>query len=355
LNRDFENRPARTWIKNHPFKKAFLLIIRAAVPGRFLLASLIFVSILFMGIAGWVSSKGSEQAGIPAVSSNSAEGVFRPLANKAYAGALKEPDASPSPAEASQSESSIRTKEEWIRLRLVTYNVHKCQGLDRLTLPGRIASVLKNLNPDIVALQEIVGAGPRGRGQEEEIGEILRMRPLLEPALLLRGHPYGNALLSRFPIKNHAACDLSQKNLEPRFCQRVDLLIDGHPVHLYNVHLGTSWKERERQAKQLASFLSDPSVKGPKILLGDFNEWFKGPATQTLCETFQSLDIRPFLKWPKTYPGFLPVFQIDQMYYKGPVQIVKVEAPRNWSTMIASDHMPLVAELKIRVDGEASQ
>ncbi len=99
-------------------------------------------------------------------------------------------------------------------------------------------------------------------------------------------------------------------------------------------------------------FLCDPSLKGPKILLGDFNEWIKGPATETLCGTFQSLDIRPFLKWPKTYPGFFPVFHIDQFYYQGDVQVVKVEAPRTWSAMIASDHMPIVAELKIRVGNE---
>ncbi len=341
-------------MRNHPLKKAFPLILRAAVSGRLPRASLIVLPILFLGIAAGVRWNGSEQPGVPVESSRSAEGLFQSVVNEAKAEAPngKESDARPIPAEASRSASPVQTNDEWIRLRVVTYNVHKCQGLDRRILPERIASVLKDLKPDIVAMQEVVGAGPGGRGQEEEIGKILNLKPLLEPARQVRGRAFGNALLTRFPIKSHAACDLSQKNLEPRFCQRVDLLIDGHPVHLFNVHLGTSRKERGLQARQLVPFLSDPSLKGPKILLGDFNEWIKGPATETLCRTFQPLDIQPFLKWPKTYPGFLPVFHIDQFYYNGLVKVVKVEAPRNWSTIVASDHMPIVAELKIRIDGQ---
>jgi len=238
-------------------------------------------------------------------------------------------------------------RHELLRLRIVTYNVHKCRGMDGRTHPGRVASVLERLKPDMVALQEVIGAGPHRKGQEEEISDHLGMVSVLAPARTLRGHPYGNALLSRLPIKYHGTYDLTEAGLEPRFLQRVDISLQGHRIHIYNVHLGTSREERTRQTRKLIHFLSDPALRGPKILLGDFNEWRKGPATKLLAESFQSLDLFPFLRWPRTYPGILPIFHIDHIYYQGQVEIIKVTVPRTLSTFVASDHMPILVELQI--------
>ncbi len=281
-----------------------------------------------------------------------ARSAFRSVKTVGPAGeSSRAPELKPHFTSFSPSEdSSMTSKHETLRLRVATYNVHKCQGMDGRTQPERIASVLRELKPDIVALQEVVGAGPQGVGQEQEIGAILGMQPVLAPARILRGRFYGNALLSRWPIEEQVSFDITQDGREPRFCQRVDLVIRGQRVHFYNVHLGTSRKERTEQARKLIPFLSDPAVTGPKILLGDFNEWIKGPATETLSKNFQALDLFPFFRWPKTYPGIFPIFHIDQIYYQGRVEILKVEAPRNFSTLIASDHMPLLAELQIRLN-----
>jgi endonuclease/exonuclease/phosphatase family metal-dependent hydrolase len=240
-----------------------------------------------------------------------------------------------------------------ISLHIATYNVHKCRGMDGRTRPSRIASVLEGLRADVVALQEVIGAGPGGRGQEEDIGARLNMVPLLAPARILRGHPYGNALLSRFPINQHITYDLSQHGYEPRLCQRVDLLMGEHSIHIYNVHLGTSRAERSRQAALLIRILEDPKVPGPKIVIGDFNEWRRGPASKLLSERLDSLDLAPFLQWRRTYPGVFPVFHLDHIYYQGPVEIIKVEVPRKWLCLVASDHIPLVAEVHIRIKGES--
>ena len=240
-------------------------------------------------------------------------------------------------------------RNEPLCLRIVTYNVHKCRGMDGRTHPERIASVLERMNPDIAALQEVIGAGPRGPGQDERISQRLGMASVLAPARMLRGHLYGNALLSRIPIHHHTVFDLSENGLEPRLLQRVDLSFQGHRIHLYNAHLGTSQRERGRQAIKLIHFLSDPSVRGPKILVGDFNEWRKGPATRLLAEAFQGFSLLPFLKWRRTYPGILPIFHLDHIYYRGPVEVLKVEVPRTLSTLIASDHMPIMMELRISV------
>ena len=122
----------------------------------------------------------------------------------------------------------------------------------------------------------------------------------------LRQHQFGNVILSRYPIVHHSQYDLSWRTASRAHCQRADLDIDGQVLHVYNVHLGTAVLERRYQARRLASFVHDRRVTGPKVLLGDFNEWMKGLATKTLSSLFESVDISQYLKRRRTYPGHLP-------------------------------------------------
>ena len=92
-------------------------------------------------------------------------------------------------------------------------------------------------------------------------------------------------------------------------------------LHVYNVHLGTAVLERRYQAKRLASFVHDRRVTGPKMILGDFNEWMKGLATKTLSSLFESVDISQHLKRRRTYPGLFPVVHLDHIYYEGRVEV----------------------------------
>lgn len=238
-------------------------------------------------------------------------------------------------------------------VRVATYNIHKSRGLDGRTDVKRIAAVLKSLHADVIALQEVVGPGAKTTGQEEELAMRLGMVPMLAPARTYRGHPYGNAMLSRLPISRQLVCDISQAGLEPRLCQRIDIVLEGHTIHLYNVHMGTSAHERARQAKKLVSFVMDDHVRGPKILVGDFNEWLKGPATELLNSRLKSLDLVTHLKWQRTYPGILPFLHLDHLYYAGHIEVVKLHIQRRWPALIASDHLPLVAELRISVKEDA--
>ncbi|MBI3264508.1 MAG: endonuclease/exonuclease/phosphatase family protein [Acidobacteria bacterium] len=237
-------------------------------------------------------------------------------------------------------------------LRVATYNVHRCRGLDGRTLPRRISDVLADIRADIIALQEVVGAGPRGADHAEEIGALLGMGWIMAPARHLRGHHFGNVVLSHLPIKHHAQYDLSWRTCEPRCCQRVDLAVnDDHTLHLYNVHLGTALLERRHQASRLAAIVHDRRVSGPKVVLGDFNEWMRGLATKMLTERLQSVDLRRYLKRRRTYPGLFPILHLDHIYYQGPVDVVGVELPRTRKSLVASDHLPLVADLRVGFGG----
>jgi endonuclease/exonuclease/phosphatase family metal-dependent hydrolase len=170
----------------------------------------------------------------------------------------------------------------------------------------------------------------------------------MAPTRLLRRRPYGNVILSRFPIRHHVQYNLSWKTCEPRGCQRVDLAIGAHTLHVYNVHFGTAVLERRNQALRLAAIVRDRRVTGPKLVVGDFNEWLRGLATATLTELLQSIDIFAHLKRRRTYPGFFPIVHLDHIYYQGRVEVVSVELPRTRRSLIASDHLPLVANLRIR-------
>jgi endonuclease/exonuclease/phosphatase family metal-dependent hydrolase len=235
-----------------------------------------------------------------------------------------------------------------VTLRVATYNIHRCRGLDRRTDPSRIADVVASLEADVVALQEVIGPGPDGMGQAEEIAAKLGMTPVMAPVRLLRGRPFGNAIIGRFPVCAHHRHDLTWRGREARGVQRVDLQLDKGILHVYNVHLGTALLERRAQAVHLARILDAPTTGEPCVMLGDFNEWLRGPATRVLTERLGSLDLRGFLlKRRRTYPGVLPFLHLDHIYYRGDVEIVAADLKRTRLALMASDHLPLIADLKI--------
>lgn len=244
-------------------------------------------------------------------------------------------------------DESKRTRQ----VRVATYNIHRGRGLDGRTRIERIASVLASVDADIVALQEVIGASPLKPGQAAELGAALGMGWVMAPTRHFRTALFGNVVLSRFPIRHHVQHDLTWKTCEHRGVQRVDLAIEDDTLHFYNVHLGTSLLERRHQAAKCATFVHDRRVVGPKIVLGDFNEWARGIAKDILAERLQSIDLSKHLKrGGRSYPGFFPVLHLDHIYYEGKVEVMKVSMPRDRMALIASDHLPLVADLKIGFD-----
>src|SRR5437763_5902086 len=159
-----------------------------------------------------------------------------------------------------------------------------------------------------------------------------------------RGRPYGNALLSRWPIVSSCGMDLTWANRERRGCIRADLKTSHGTLHLFNIHMGTSYFERRHQVRSLlASKQIVEDISGPRVLVGDFNEWIKGLTTKMLSEKFESLNLELHIRKRRSYPGLLPLFHLDQIYFDRPLTVDKAELIRSRQSKIASDHLPLVA------------
>jgi len=127
--------------------------------------------------------------------------------------------------------------------------------------------------------------------------------------------------------------------------QRVDFEIAGRPFHVYNVHLGTSILERRHQSRRVAKIVVDDGVKGAKIVLGDFNEWLRGIATRALSASLKSLDLSHYVGRKATFPGLLPVLHLDHIYFDGAIEFTSVSVVRNRFSTMASDHLPVVADI----------
>jgi endonuclease/exonuclease/phosphatase family metal-dependent hydrolase len=119
-------------------------------------------------------------------------------------------------------------------------------------------------------------------------------------------------------------------------------------VHVFNVHLGTSFFERPHQARVLLSedVLQGRELSGPRIVVGDFNEWTRGVATKLMSGNFQSVDRRAF-RLRRTYPGLLPVLHLDHFYYDKGLELDSFQLMRTRLALVASDHLPLIGEFRI--------
>lgn len=216
-------------------------------------------------------------------------------------------------------------------------------------LPHRIVEVLREVGADIVALQEVlnVDGGRREESQARYIAEELGLHYSFGENRRVDGGGYGNLILSRFPLAHERNYDLSQRGREERGCQRADAMLPhGGVVHVYNAHLGTSYRERCRQGRRLvrSDILRGADLKGPRILLGDFNEWFPGPASRLLAGHFGCVDIRVHLGRRRTYPGPMPIFHLDHVYFDDALEIERARLHRSRKALVASDHLPIVAD-----------
>jgi endonuclease/exonuclease/phosphatase family metal-dependent hydrolase len=244
-----------------------------------------------------------------------------------------------------------------VRLRLLTYNIHKCiGGLDRRYRPERIEAAIRHYEPDIVILQEVdEGARRSNRDRQVDLlaeGTGLRHGTWFPNVRVRGGGAYGNAILSRFPLVESRNIDLTVPGKKRRSVLhascRIPLSRGGRArtLHIFNLHLGLSGRERGRQLKRFLE--SHPFVglhqKTPIVVGGDFNDvWGTLGGLYLVPAGFQGHG-RP----QRTFPAYAPVRALDSIYVKGDVRIASMYRSHLGVAKQASDHLPLFAELEIR-------
>src|SRR5262249_51041126 len=153
-------------------------------------------------------------------------------------------------------------------MRIATYNIHKGRGMDGRTSIKRIVNVLAELDADIIALQEVFALCDSHEGQVETLASELGLQRAFGCTRHHRGRPYGNAILSRWPILQWQEMDISWHHRERRGCVRVDLKTPFGILHVFNIHMGTSYFERRHQVRSLLSSKQlHEDVAGPRVLV----------------------------------------------------------------------------------------
>jgi endonuclease/exonuclease/phosphatase family metal-dependent hydrolase len=231
-------------------------------------------------------------------------------------------------------------------LTVASYNIHRGVGLDRRLDLDRIAAVIAELRADVVGLQEVIRAdgGPLA-DQAAYLAARLGMDLIMGETRAHGAGIYGNAVLTRLPVKGSARCDLSCGTREPRGCLRVDLSVGDRVLHVFVAHLGLAFRERREQVSVLGRFIrASAQLAGPRVLVGDFNEWHRGPVTRGFRREFSS----PMRRMRRTHPAMFPLFALDRIYWDVELEGEAFHVHRSRLARVASDHLPVTARLRVR-------
>lgn len=243
-----------------------------------------------------------------------------------------------------------------LTITVTSWNVHKCiGGLDRRYDPQRTIAAIAATAPDVVLLQEVAQNGRRFRN-ERQIDLLADGLGMAHRSYFVnvrfgphRGE-YGNAILSRAPIAATENVDLTIPGKKARSVLHAELRLAaaaGHTrtLHVFDLHLGLG--ERERRA-QLARLLASRPMLAihahtPVLVAGDFNDVYGSLGRRLLVPAGFRGPARP----PRTFPAWAPLRALDSLYVRGDADLVELQRPADRRTRAASDHLPLVARIRV--------
>ena len=236
-------------------------------------------------------------------------------------------------------------------MRIATYNIHKCVGVDRKYSPERIVQVLREIDADVIGLQEVLCHSHLHKRdhQADFIAKALGFEFVLGKNRQIKGADYGNAILSRFPILSSRNFDITVSQYEPRGCMRTELEVSpGRTIQFVNLHMGTSFFERRKQVHKILAghVLERPHVAGGRIIVGDFNEWTSGLTTRMFRSRFNYVDPKLHLGTSRSFPGYMPLLHLDHIYYDGNLELEAASLHRSETALVASDHLPIFADFR---------
>jgi endonuclease/exonuclease/phosphatase family metal-dependent hydrolase len=208
----------------------------------------------------------------------------------------------------------------------------------------RAGAIIAALNADLIALQEVLRP-PGGTASLEGLAEELGFHLAFAANRLHKRGEVGNAILSRYPIVSISVLDLASTRIERR-CALAATFDTGSGIFgVVATHLSLVDRIRHRQVEML---LQHPQWNaGPAVLLGDMNAWRDCKASQTLEDT---LHRHNNVDWPATFPSSRPILALDRIY-ASKAKVVSVAAHDTPAARRASDHLPVVARIRIEPAG----
>jgi len=235
------------------------------------------------------------------------------------------------------------------RIRVLTYNIHHGAGMDGKLDLERIAKIIRSVDPDVVALQEVDRGVKRTKGVDEpgELGKLTGMKPIFERNIVYQGGDYGNAVLTRLPVvrwrnvhvpshhvgeqRGALVLELTAPNAEKTTIRFMATHIDYRP----------SDAERMDSVKKLEEVARE-QPNTPSILTGDLNSLPDSRVMKAFGENWTRTDAEPL----KTFPANKPDRAIDYVLVR-PAKRWKVIETRVLDEPVASDHRPLLVVLEL--------
>lgn len=236
-----------------------------------------------------------------------------------------------------------------MKLSILTYNIHKGIGTDRLYRLDRIIEICRELQPDIIAMQEVPQAFLKLRNEDSAriIADALGMEYMLGINVRLRRGSYGNATFSRYPIERGQNLNITWSIKKPRGCLNSIIKLPGRAqLGFMNFHLGLAGMERRRQIR---SILRSPFLQAhadlPVVMVGDSNDVYnrlyrivhRAGFSDT---TYGSVEAR-------TFPSYAPLWKLDKVYHNSRIRVHDYRVIRTGLTRIASDHLPVHATIEV--------
>jgi endonuclease/exonuclease/phosphatase family metal-dependent hydrolase len=228
-------------------------------------------------------------------------------------------------------------------LSVASYNIHRCVGVDGRCDPLRIAQVIRELDADIVGLQEVHSrvTDDEQAHQLDFLADATGMHAIPGHTLYRHDGHYGNVLLTNATILVVRPFDLSVPGREPRGGIDAEINIAGENLRVIVTHLGLWPAERRLQVKRLLTILAEEPTR-LIVMLGDINEW--QPRARSLRWLQAYFGGAPA---PRTFPTRLPLFALDRIWAKPREALLRVHVSTSPLARLASDHLPVTATIRV--------